>query len=137
MAANTNQWIASGLAAGFKANGIHFDAKNVDVTNKGPNKMFMVRLGKTKTALPSLGFIQSQIELDRVPPGSVQGAYYVLIGLVQQFGGTARITARILRVETGVVLHAAKADATADKAGFGVAFTQVVRDLWKTFRRAA
>ena len=137
MALVSNRDIANGIVAGFKANGIGFTVQNVDVTNRGPNRLFMIRLSKDKKVLPSMGHIEAQIQLDRVPPGSVQGAHFCMIGMVQESGTSLRLTGRIIRVETGVVINAAKADGKADAKGMATAATSVVKELWKKFRSAA
>jgi hypothetical protein len=133
----TNREVADAIVAGFKASGIPFHSRNVDVSERGQNRMFMIRLSEDGQILPSLGHIESQIKLDRVPPGSVQGAHFCVVGMVQKAHNQVRMTGRIIRTETGVVLETAKADGGADPKGLIDAATRVARALWKAFRNTA
>lgn len=127
------EWVRNGFIAGYRANGIIINRSNVGVTDRGVNTTFMIRIGQNKNVLPSLAYIESQIKADRVAPGSVQGAMYCLVGMVQKSGHRARVTARIIRTETAEVLVASKADAAATPDGITQATTRVVTDLSKQF----
>ena len=123
-------WVQDGFVAAFRVNGMLIMPLDVDVTDNGPNTKFMIRLSQGKVVLPSLTRIEGQIRLGTVLPGSIQGAYYAMVGMAQKFGGQVRVTARIVRVETGVVLDAAKADCAETKKDIRRAITSVVTRLW-------
>jgi hypothetical protein len=129
-------WVQDGFVAAYRVNGILISARDIDVTDDGPNTTFMIRLSQDKSVLPSLGRIEWGIRLGSVRPGSVQGAYYVIVGVAQKVGGQVRVTARIVRTETAAVLDAAKADGPATKEDISRAITSVLTRLWRSSKWA-
>ncbi len=92
---------------------------------------FCVRLGSNQQVLPTQSRIIELVESGKMPTHTAKGARTILLGAVQiSPNGIIRVTARVVAVESGVILHAARADAHNSEAGIGQAFSRVVNDLF-------
>lgn len=104
----------------------------IGVSEKAGNLRFAVRLDAHRKALPSPAVAIAGIDQGKVPPQSIPGAKYLLIGMVQSSGALNRVTARVVEVETAVILQTAKADVPGNSSGIDKGISQIVRQLIST-----
>jgi hypothetical protein len=99
--------VAQGLSqAGFAVGG---DEISTGTTDNGLST-FHVRT-RGGCALPTTACVEQEAAAGHVPPGSVAGADYMVVGSVQQAGDQTRVLVRVVNVETGVVVAGGKGDA--------------------------
>lgn len=91
------------------AHDVPMDDDTVNATFDGGLYKFAIRLSRNFNPLAKV-----HDDTQSLQTGSVEGAGYLLQGAVQIIGNTARVTARIVSVETSEILQASKADGSSD-----------------------
>jgi len=87
------------------------DDDSVDASSDGGIYKFAIRLSRTFNPLPKV-----HDDTQSLQTGSVEGAQYLLQGAVQIVESTARVTMRIVSVETSEILQASSADGTSSSS---------------------
>lgn len=118
---------------GAVARGMGVGLDQVSVTQDGGLEKIFSRT-RGGCALPDSECLSEAIGQGTVPAGSLQAADYIIVGAIQQAGGTTRVTLRAVNVETGEIVAVGMADA----AGTGPAAVQqatsaAMKSLTSTF----
>jgi hypothetical protein len=70
------------------------------------------RLGRGNRLLGSIPCLRQQEAAGTLPAGGVEGSLHMVVGMIQHAGDATRVTARVVDVETAVVLDAGKGTVT-------------------------
>ena len=98
--------VSSALTRALEDHNVPMD-DSVKVTTSGDVYHLAVRLSSSFNPLP-----QVHDDTQSLQDGSVQGAAYLLQGVVQIIGDQVRVTMRIVSVETSAILQQSLADAS-------------------------
>lgn len=93
---------------------------------------FNVRLGPGHVPLPNRACLQERIDAGEIEEGTLTGAEHLLVGAVQESGGTTRVTVRTVDAETGEVVATGRADASGPDA-IGEAMVEAIAQLGWSF----
>lgn len=99
--------VAGALTKAFQDHDVPMDDDGVKVTLSEGLYHLGVRLSSSFNPLPKVPDDPSNL-----PPGSVQGAMYMINGSVQIIGDQVHVNMRIVSVETSEILQVSQADAT-------------------------
>jgi hypothetical protein len=113
-----------------------FDSRGVDTPPcyvasqaKDPNlTTYQVRLGKDYNLLPTADWVKRQIDEGHITAPQ-EGSRFMLQGAAQKVGDTYRVTIRIVNIETGVVVTAAKGDGTGCPGGLANAVDNALNNM--------
>lgn len=97
------------------SNGMGVGLGDVSVSEGGSMPTIAVRT-RGGCPLPNMACISQSVVAGTVPPGSVQGADYMILGSIEQVNGETRVFLRAVNVETGVVVDAGMGDANGTGA---------------------
>jgi hypothetical protein len=125
--------VRDALIAALLQRRVRISSDKVHAYQEGGLTRFVVRLAANYKILPSSASQQLRINRGVVAPHSLQGAKYLMLGAVQQFGNAARLTVRIDDVETGAILKTGRGDGTPDAAGLTGAAAAALRGLGVAF----
>lgn len=89
---------------------------------------FNVRLGPGHVPLPNRACLQERIDTGEIEEGTLIGAEHLLVGAVQESGGTTRVTVRTVDAATGEVVATGRGDAGGPDA-IGSAMRQAIAQL--------
>lgn len=103
--------VGSCIMHACNAHDVPMDDDTVNATFDGGLYKFAIRLSRNFNPLPKV-----HDDTQSLQTGSVQGALYLLQGAVQVFGSTARVTMRVVSVETSEILQATSADGTSSSS---------------------
>ena len=101
--------VGSCIMHACNAHDVPMDDDTVNTTLEDGLYKFAIRLSRNFDPLAKV-----HDDTQTLQTGSVEGAAYLLQGAVQIIGTTARVTARIVSVETSEILQASKADGSSD-----------------------
>lgn len=101
--------VGSCIMHACNAHDVPTDDDTVNCTFDDAIYKFAIRLSRNFNPLPKV-----HDDTQSLQTGSVEGAGYLLQGAVQIIGNTARVTARIVSVETSEILQASQADGSSD-----------------------
>jgi hypothetical protein len=107
----TEAWVKA-----FEPLGITISAEYLAYQDRQPDDLlkYQIRVGNDHRPLPSVQWLEVEIGNGTVKPGTIPGAKYLLLGSVQVESPTAvskggiRVNARLVEVETGVIVASGK-----------------------------
>jgi hypothetical protein len=104
--------VQSALVSAFEQRNVPVAQDGVKVTKSDGLFNLSVRLSEDAMPLPPV-----PDDTSNLAPGSVQGAWLMVLGAVQAIDGGTRVTMRVVKVETSEVLQSGSGDAmgTANK----------------------
>lgn len=125
--------IVQQLIDGFRAHGIDIGPEHILVyeDKKKEFTRFVVRLDNYGCVLPDGQCVMEAGRSGAIPKGKQEGAKHHMYGGVKKYGTITRVWSRVVRVETGVILRAGKADATGENA-IAKATTQALANMTMT-----
>jgi hypothetical protein len=128
--------IVQQLIDGFRAHGIDIGPENIIVFEDTRKQFirFILRLDKNGCVLPDVQCVMDAVNSGAVPQGKQEGAFLIMFGGAKTYGKITRVWNRVVRVETGQILRAGKADATGDNA-IAKATTQSLEKMGMTCKQ--
>jgi hypothetical protein len=110
------QKLAEAWIKAFSASGITISGEYLAYQDRQPGGLlkYQIRVGKDYHPLPSAQWLEVEIGNGKIKPGTVPGARFLILGSVQVESpsaiskGAIRVDARLVEVETGVVVASGK-----------------------------
>lgn len=129
MALIQSSQVQRAVLAAYSAKGYAVNENFVGLKQEPGAVRFSIRIGRGRNPLPSGGYLDEQAGKGNLAPGSVEGAFYFVFGMVQSTGDQIRVTTRLVQVESGVVQAAAKVDGKATQESLESAIREALKRL--------